>query len=95
MTYDRIWRLCAANRGRLCRIVAFAQVRHDHLGARIYHTNAEEIAIEFDDGTRVMASRSAVVLATSRLGRLTAWKVKRGGVRKRTVRRQPDAATAD
>jgi hypothetical protein len=81
MTYDRVWRLLDANRGRLCRIVTFAPVLFDALGARQYHDNSEQVAVEFEDGTRVMASRSAAVLAASRTGRQTIWKVARGGAR--------------
>lgn len=56
-------------KGRLCRIVGFSEQRRWKDGSLMMGTLSEAVALEFEDGARVMAPRNAVVRVRSRVGR--------------------------
>lgn len=74
-------------KGRRARILSHGDIRFLN-GVRVYNAGDNTVALEFEDGTRLAAVRSAVVAADSRLGRQAVAKVARGG----TLKRDWDAA---
>lgn len=88
MTYNSVFRFNTPTglKGKLCCIVARANRGFWPDGSVMFNAGDNVVALEFETGERIMASRSSVVLADSRLGKQTAWKVQRGGTRMRQRR---------
>lgn len=83
-------------KGRLCRIVKVTPYERDRKGVPIIHTGEEPVALEFEDGTRMMSVRLAVIFASSRPGKQLIWRAQRGGARFRRSRSgRPSVKTID
>lgn len=89
MTYTHVFRFTSppGRKGARCRIVSNGVRRFWPDGALVMNSGDNTVALEFEDGTRITAVRSSVVLATSRLGRQTIVRVARGDLSPDKARR--------
>jgi len=86
------FRAPAGLRGQRCRRIQFAGTRRDRDGMAIFHDGSELVTVEFPGGRIEVVSRSAIVSAESRLGRMTVARLSRGDVAPWKAKRQERAA---
>ena len=75
------WRTPIGLRGQRCRRLTFPPTFRDRDGMALYHDGSEKVVIEFPDGRTEVVSRSAIVTAASKLGRMTVARIARGDKR--------------
>ena len=86
-----VYRHSGPHKGRLCRVVELAAVKHGCWHGRpgaAPNVGGQLVSVEFEDGETARVARQAIVLAASLLGRQTLAKVARGGRRKRPMMRK-------
>lgn len=88
-TYPLVYRFNEpkGRKGKLCRQVKLAPIVRKQDGRIIANAGTERVPLLFEDGVELTASRSAVVLASSRPGRQAIARAARGDVERRRGKR--------